>query len=112
MRIDAILSESFLSNKEVIVQLNLLDEFGRLLDELTGYFKGEAYQDYFVFNDRVIYWEDVRHVVINETSKRFETDMFAEDKQRIENHQASEEIEMEKDEFYQAFYDAEGETDG
>lgn len=111
-RIDAVLSESFLSNREVIVQLNLLDEFGRLLDELSGYFKGEAYQDYFVFNDQIIYWEDVRHVVINETSKWFETDMFAEDKQHIENHQASAEIEMEKDEFYQAFYDEEGETDG
>lgn len=49
-------------------------------------------------------WEDVRHVAINETSKWFETDMFAEGKQRIKNHQASEEIELEKDEFYQSFF--------
>ena len=109
-QIDTVLSESFLSDKEIVVQLNLLDEFGRLLDELFGYFKGESYQDYFVFNDQVIYREDVRHVAINETSKWFETDMYAEGKQRIENHQASEENEMEKDEFYQAFYDEEGET--
>lgn len=110
-RIDAILSDSFLRNKEITVQLNLLDEFGRLLDDLSGYFKGEAYQDYFVFNGQVIYWEDVRHVEFKETNKWFETDMFSERKQRETPQQATGEIEITKDEFYQPFYDEEGETD-
>lgn len=109
--IDAVLSDSFLRNKEVTVQLNLLDEFGRLLDDLSGYFKGEAYQDYFVFNGQVIYWEDVRHVEFKESSKWFETNMFAEEKQREDPQQTSAEIEITKDEFYQPFYDEKGEID-
>lgn len=64
--IDIVLSESFLQHKEVSLQLNTLDEFGRLIDNKSGFFIGESYQDYFVLNDQIILWEDVRHIEIKQ----------------------------------------------
>jgi hypothetical protein len=111
-QIDTVLSDSFLSNKEIIVQLNLLDEFGRLRDDLSGFFKGEAYQDYFVLNDLPVYWEDVRHVAFKETTKWFEADPFKETKAPNVPNQADSLPTLEKDDFYQPFYEEEGANDG
>lgn len=111
--IDTILSESFLQNQEVTIQLNLLDEFGRIVDDLHGYFKGEAYQDCFVFNDQVIAWEDVRFIEIRKATKWFETDFFPTEKKTNPDKttDTKREMKLEKDEFYQPFYDEEGEND-
>lgn len=65
--IDSILTEAFLSRKAVIIQLNLKDEFGRLLDEVEGHFIGEAYEDYFMIDHQPILWEDVRYIELKET---------------------------------------------
>lgn len=62
--IDTILSESFLYHKPITLQLNTKDEFGRFLDPVEGQFLGEAYEDYFVLNEQLIYWTDVRHISI------------------------------------------------
>ena len=71
--IDSILTEAFLSRKAVIIQLNLKDEFGRLLDEVEGHFIGEAYEDYFMIDYQPILWEDVRYIELKETKKWFVT---------------------------------------
>ena len=71
--IDSILTEAFLSRKAVIIQLNLKDEFGRLLDEVEGHFIGEAYEDYFMIDQQTILWEDVRYIELKETKKWFVT---------------------------------------
>lgn len=110
--IDIVLSESFLNHKELILQLNVVDEFGRLVDNQFGYFTGEAYQDYFVFEDRNINWEDVRNVEIVDNSKWYKVDMFNQSDKEVPNIKTStdREIEIEKDnEFYQPFYE-EGES--
>lgn len=110
--IDIVLSQSFLNHKEVILQLNVVDEFGRLVDNQSGYFTGEAYQDYFVFEDRNINWEDVRNIEIVDNSKWYKVDMFNQSDKKVPNIKASIELEVkiEKDnEFYQPFYDEEGE---
>lgn len=111
--VDAILSESFLYFKTVIIQLNLKDEYGRYLDNLEGQFLGEAYEDYFVLEDSKIYWEDVRHIEIKQDSKWFNFDMF-EGKMEFKDaaKKKIEEIEYVKDEeFIQEFYEDE-EFDG
>lgn len=110
--IDIVLSESFLKHKEVSLQLNIVDEFGRLVDSLSGYFLGEAYQDYFVFEDQKIDWSDVRNVEIIDNSKWFKVDMFeSSEKVKSSTEAITEpEIQIEKDsEFYQPFYE-EGES--
>ncbi|HGF7954749.1 TPA: hypothetical protein QFQ54_002098 [Enterococcus faecium] len=71
--IDSILTEAFLSRKAVIIQLNLKDEFGRLLDEVEGHFIGEDYEDYFMIDHQPILWEDVRYIELKETKKWFVT---------------------------------------
>ncbi|NTK27711.1 hypothetical protein HQ648_10280 [Enterococcus faecium] len=71
--IDSILTEAFLSRKAVIIQLNLKDEFGRLLDEVEGHFIGETYEDYFMIDHQPILWEDVRYIELKETKKWFVT---------------------------------------
>ena len=104
--VDAILSESFLYFKTVIIQLNLKDEFGRYLDNLEGQFLGEAYEDYFVLDDSKIFWEDVRHVEIKQDNKWFNFEMFEEKKNFKEAAKKTEEIEYIKDEeFLQEFYE-------
>lgn len=110
--IDIVLSESFLKHKEVRLQLNIVDEFGRLIDELFGYFVGEAYQDYFVFENQKIDWQDVRSVEIIDNTKWFNVDMFESTEKAKSNTEAKSapEIQLEKDkEFYQPFYE-EGES--
>ncbi|WP_137665427.1 hypothetical protein [Enterococcus hulanensis] len=106
--IDICLSESFLKHKEIALQLNIVDEFGRLIDEQFGYFSGEAYQDYFVFENQKIDWQDVRNVEIIDKSKWFEIDMFEQPKKTLSNTEkkTDPEIQLEKDrEFYQPFYE-------
>lgn len=106
--IDIVLSESFLKHKEVILQLNIVDEFGRLIDNQSGFFMGEAYQDYFVFQEQRIDWEDVRNVEIIDKSKWFKVDMFESSKKNRSSAEAraDPEIQIEKDsEFYQPFYE-------
>lgn len=105
--VDAILSESFLYYKTVVIQLNLKDGFGRYLDNLEGQFLGEAYEDYFVLEDSKIYWEDVRHVEIKQDTKWFNFNMFEEKKEFKDAAKKDlEEIEYVKDEeFIQEFYE-------
>lgn len=110
--VDSILSESFLRHKEVMLQLNIIDEFGRLVDEISGYFLGEAYQDYFVLNDQNIYWEDIRHIKIISPEKWFDIDIFEPPKRKSleANTRSDPEIEVKKDvDFYQPFFE-EGEN--
>ena len=109
--IDEVLSESFLKHKEVSLQLNTLDEFGRLVDNRSGFFIGESYHDYFVLNDQIILWEDVRHIEIKQEKKWSDVDIFEDKKKKsaIEKKPPNTEIIIEKDEFYQPFYDEEGE---
>lgn len=110
--IDLVLSDSFLKHKEVEVQLNLLDEFGRLVDTLSGYFSGEAYQDYFVLENQIVRWEDVRNIELKVNAKWYDIDIF-ETKKRLHSEDkkpADPEIIIEKDtEYYQPFFE-EGET--
>jgi len=111
--IDTVLSESFLQHKEVVLQLNLLDEFGRFLDDRYGFFKGEAYQEYFVLSDQVIAWEDVRHIEIIECKKWSAIELFDQTEKSPTKRQARNDSAMilEKDDhFYQPFYDEEGEN--
>lgn len=101
--IDLILSESFLYNTKVSIQLNTRDDFGRLLDNLEGVFIGEAYEDYFVFNDRPIYWSDVRHIEIKKEEKWFAIDYFQNEQRKKEKLSSAEDIQIEKNEFFQPF---------
>lgn len=105
--IDNILSEAFLKHKEVNVQLNLRDEFGRLLDSFSGYFQGESYQDYFILGERRVSWDDVRNIEINQNIKWYEVDMFEEKRKAVMKDQTttSHEVMLEKNEFYQPFYE-------
>lgn len=105
--IDTVLSESFLQKKEVILQLNLLDEFGRLLDDLSGFFDGEAYEDYFVLNDHIIRWEDVRHIETKKVIKWFDVAMFSDTTLLKKEGDLKKELtlDLEKDEFYQPFFE-------
>lgn len=111
--IDAVLSESFLKSEAVTIQLNLLDEFGRLVDELHGYFKGEAYQDYFVVSNQVIYWDTVRHIEIQKTTKWFNTDLFTQTDKQLPKQSTEKDLELqlEQDENFQPFYE-EGDNNG
>lgn len=110
-QIDIVLSDSFLQHKEVTIQLNLLDEFGRLVDEAIGHFTGEAYQDYFILEDQKIYWEDVRHIDIVDAAKWFDIDMFKPNIKVNAIAPSVPKIEYTKDEFTQPFYDEEGGSD-
>ena len=103
--IDLVLSESFLQTKELLIQLHQRDEFGRLLDPLIGTFQGEAYEDYFVFNDKLIQWEDVRHARLTDNKKWFDIDFFESPKPAASTPETDrvEEVERVKDEFYQPF---------
>lgn len=76
--IDTVSSESFLYNRVVSIQLNTRDEFGRFLDPIEGQFVGEAYDDYFVLNDRQISWSDIRHIRIKKEKKWFDIDYFSD----------------------------------
>ncbi|MGG5333824.1 hypothetical protein [Enterococcus sp. AZ163] len=102
--IDIVLSDSFLQTKEILIQLNLCDEFGRLQDSATGFFQGEAYEDYFVFNDKIIFWEDVRHIKLTGAKKWSDIDIF--EKQQLKQSKEKKdpaELQLEKNEFYQEF---------
>lgn len=104
--IDIALSESFLQHKEVTVQLNLRDEFGRLEDCLSGFFLGEAYEDYFVLNDQAIKWEDARNVSIIEPEKWFNVNIFDSPKREerpLTEKRQLQDLQLIKDEFYQEF---------
>lgn len=105
--IDAILSESFLYHKKVSIQLNTRDQFGRLLDNLEGFFIGEAYTDYFILENKLIFWADVRHIEIKKEEKWFAIDYFQKKQQKTEEKVLSEEIFLEKNEFFQPFSDEE-----
>lgn len=76
--IDVILSESFLYQKTVSIQLNTRDEFGRFPYPLEGQFLGEAYDDYFVLNDQQVFGSDVRHIEIKKEEKWFNIDYFSD----------------------------------
>lgn len=106
VEIDPILSESMLYSKEIEIQLNLRDEFGRFVDPITGIFQGEAYEDYFVMNDKKILWSDVRHVELMNNKKWLHIDIFDSRTSSYQNSDlAVEKVEYVKDEFYQPFYD-------
>ena len=104
--IDEILSEAFLKNKKVSIQLNTRDNMGRLLENIEGGFYGEAYEDYFVCEDRGIKWEDVRHIHIMDQDKWYEVSMFdLSPKRKSGKHVADSLVELVKDETYQDFYE-------
>ena len=108
--IDAILSESFLYRKPISLQLNTKDEFGRFLDPVQGQFLGEAYEDYFVLNEQLIYWTDVRHISIKKEEKWFKVDYFQDEdsirnKQKKKEGKTEKEIKLIKNEYYQDFSD-------
>lgn len=107
--IDICLSEAFFYQQPLMIQLNLVDPFGRMLEHLEGFFFGEAYEDYFVFNDQKILWEDVRHVKIKEQQKWFQLAETAPEK--IKAPLKNEELYLIQDQFYQPFYDPENAKD-
>lgn len=111
--IDAVLSESYLYHKQVEIQLNLKDQYGRLLDNISGSFIGESYEDYFVLDDQPILWEDVRHIEIKKDKKWFNIEMFTTQESPIKKETTSDDIKLVKDEFYQPFTDVieSGESD-
>ena len=101
---------SFLYHKPISLQLNTKDEFGRFLDPVEGQFLGEAYEDYFVLNEQLIYWTDVRHVSIKKEEKWFKVDYFKDgesslNKQKKKESKIEKEIELIKNEYYQDFAD-------
>lgn len=110
-QIDIVLYDSYLKHQEISLQLNFLDEFGRLVDSIKGYFQGEAYADYFVINDQKILWEDVRNIEIVEFKKWSEIDEFDQSKLSTKKARDDPEIILEKDEdFYQPFFEEEGDN--
>lgn len=103
--IDIKLAESLLQTKEIELQLNLLDEFGRIEDSVVGFFKGEAYEDYFVFGGRKICWEDVRHIKFTDEKKWFDVNIFNEQNQQLQRkNKDTDELQIIRDEYYQDFY--------
>lgn len=107
LEIDQVLSESYLYQKKVEIQLHLKDEFGRFRNHISGFFLGEAYEDYFVIDENPIFWEDVRHVEIKKESKWFDIEMFNQKDLAAltKEDYSSLELERVKDEFYQPFED-------
>lgn len=101
--IDLALSQSFLYSKEIEVQLNLKDEFGRFIDPIVGVFQGEAYEDYFVIVKRKILWNDVRTIVLTNNKKWSQVNIFGTEYAKATNSEIRK-IEYVKDEFYQPFY--------
>lgn len=111
--IDVVLSESFLQLKEVTLQLNIVDEFGRLIDEISGQFTGESYQDYFVLNEQTIFWDDVRHIELKQEKKWFDVTLFEDQKKlhSIQKKPPNTDLSLEKDpDSYQPFFE-EGDQD-
>lgn len=107
LEIDQVLSESYLYHKKVEIQLHLKDEFGRFRNNISGFFLGESYEDYFVIDETPIFWEDVRHVEIKKESKWFNIEMFDQKDLAAltKKDPSSLELERVKDEFYQPFED-------
>lgn len=104
--IDLALSQSLLYSKEVEIQLNLKDEFGRFVDLVIGIFQGEAYEDYFVMDEKKILWNDVRSVKLTNTKKWSQVEMFDTSISSIKKTNLEiEQMEYIKDEFYQPFVD-------
>lgn len=105
--IDSTLAMSFLQNKEIEIQLNLKDKYGRPVDLLVGKFSGEAYEDYIVFNNHKVFWGDIRSVVLKDFRKWSNVEVFDESSPKVDdsNEDTEGEIELIKDEFYQAFPD-------
>lgn len=101
--IDTTLTEAFLYQEPLLIQLNLRDSFGRLLDDLEGFFLGEAYEDYFVFEDQKLLWEDVRHVQVISKKKWF----LLENPLREQPMSPKKELSLIRDEFYQPFFELE-----
>lgn len=77
--VDTLLTESYLYNRPIIIQLNRKDKLGRLSDSLEGIFKGEAYDDYFIFSDNKIEWDEVRNIKVGSNQKWFKIDPFRSD---------------------------------
>lgn len=106
-KIDIVLSESFIKNREITIQLNIVDEFGRLIDEISGHFTGGSYQDYFVLNNQVVYWDDVRHIEFRQVRKWSDVNLF-EDNQKlhfIQQKPPNTDLSIEKDpDSYQPFF--------
>ncbi|WP_207871859.1 hypothetical protein DOK78_002610 [Enterococcus sp. DIV2402] len=104
--IDVRLFESLLYSKEVEIQLNNRDPFGRLVDSVSGFFLGEAYDEYFILEDQKIFWEDVRHIKVKNQEKWFTIDLFEKDSLRKETSSVSnEELTYVVNEDYQSFFD-------
>jgi len=61
-QIDAVLQEAWLKHYPVSIQLSLKDDFGRYLDQINGWFHGEANYFYFMIGSKKVLWEDVRHI--------------------------------------------------
>ncbi|OTO09235.1 hypothetical protein A5882_003568 [Enterococcus sp. 4E1_DIV0656] len=104
--IDDVLSEAFLKNKKVSIQLNTRDNMGRLLESIEGGFYGEAYEDYFVCENRKFKWEDIRHIHILDQDKWFKVSVFdLSTKKPLSKKINKPEVELIKDETYQDFYE-------
>lgn len=102
--IDLLLVESFTYSKEVEIQLNSRDGFGRLVDNVTGFFLGEVSDDYLIIDNQKIFWEDIRHINIKNPKKWFEVDVFTNDSQKKEVL-TTEYVEYIVDDSYQPFFE-------
>lgn len=102
--IDLLLVESFTYSKEVEIQLNSRDGFGRLVDNVTGFFLGEVSDDYLIIDNQKIFWEDIRHINIKNQKKWFEVDVFTNDSQKKEVL-TTEYVEYIVDDSYQPFFE-------
>lgn len=102
--IDLLLVESFTYSKEVEIQLNSRDGFGRLVDNITGFFLGEVSDDYLIIDNQKIFWEDIRHINIKNQKKWFEVDVFTNDSQKKEVL-TTEYVEYIVDDSYQPFFE-------
>lgn len=102
--VDRVLAESFLYHREVVIQLNLKDRYGRLLDSFTGFFTGEAYEEYFVIDDQQIFWEEIRHISCKVEQKWFVLEPASPAPLALRPEEIPA-IQTVKNEYYQPFYD-------
>lgn len=107
--IDQVLLQSFLYRQKVTIQLNTKDEFGRYLENIEGVFFGECDEEYLTIGQHQLLWENIRHVGLKQETKWFDVrDNKTSDEQLFRpidwnNPKQQAELQLIKDEFYQAF---------
>lgn len=62
--ISAILFEAYCAHKPVIIQRNQRDTWGRLIDDIDGYFQGEMDKEHIMIDGQLVAYDEIRHIAI------------------------------------------------